>query len=746
MTEIAPQSLIDPTSGTTTVEWSLVHSVPGRDRIRIPFLGQGTTFATHLRHLVSELTGVSGVRLNPFAQSLIIEYDLDSLGLNQPLTQLDAVIQQAHQRTITQFSLQDKNSVSELLTRLPWERLGWSSFSLFLSLLFLPLEWPPLAIVTGVVIMTTAMPIFAKAVQELFLEGKPTGALQESFWIAINTLRGEFLEPALSLSLNSGGETLREMTRREASPQQSLAKFVQQLEDRKQVRAFKQDLLETIPWKDLNPGDVIVVYAGEMILADGVILEGTALIDQSSLTGESEPVVRRPKQQVYAGTVIIEGRLHILAQEVRDCSRAGLAIALTQTAPLHDTRIADYASQISDTLILPILLFSGGFALAGDWSRAGIILTLDCAKGTELSVPTTMLAALRHAHDEGIYISSGRDLELLAKADTIVFDKTGTLTHATSKVQSIEAYGDQVTIKEVLVLAASLELGNPHPIARAIQADAQAQGITPEPCQNWVYHNGLGITADIQGQPILVGNLRLLHQQGVDLEQLDRHCPHLKQSDLSHLYIVRNGLLLGTIAYQGLLRPHSAEVVSILKAQGKSVYIMTGDHPKAAYATAASLGISRDWVYPDLLPDQKSDLVRQFQDQGKIVAYVGDGINDCSALAYADVSITLMDSSDIAHEVADVVLLENDLRDLVIALKIGREAMDLVYQNTAIVTLPNIGAVGAALFLGLDPSLAVLISDGANLLAELNSFRALSDDLLPGAETSVRSEVLRAEF
>lgn len=731
MTAITSLTLSDPAASTSRVAWWLVHHVPGRYRLRIPRLSQDETYAIHLHHLISELGWVTRARLNPAARSLIIEYEFAVSDLTTLLEQLDNRIQQADQAEIALLPLEEQNTVTDLLVKVPWERLGWSGLSLGLALLFPPLEWPALALVTGAVIVTAAMPVFSKAVHGLFLEGKATGALQESFWITLNTLRGDFLEPALSLSLDTGGETLRNLTRRNASQQQVLAQFVQQLEERQQVWVRQDHCLEQRPLQAVRPGDVLVIHAGERILVDGKIIEGTALIDQCSLMGESVPILHRSEQRVYASSLVLEGRISVVAEQVLEDTRAGLAIALTEMAPVHDTRIADYASQVSDVLILPILACSGGFALAGDLTRAATVLMLDCATGTELSVPTAMLAALQQAHNEGIYISSGRDLELLAKADTIIFDKTGTLTQPNNQVLSIEIYTDQVTVDQVLGLAASLELGHPHPIARAIRDAAQAQALSLQPCQNWVYHNGMGITAEIEGQLVIVGNLKLLQQQGVDLEHMHQQYLHLRQGDRSHLYVVRNGLLLGAITYQGTLRSHCAEVITALQDQDFNVYMMTGDHPQAAYAMAETLGISRDRVYADLLPAQKAEWVRHLQNEGKTVVYIGDGINDGPALAHADISMTLMDSSVVAHEVANVVLLENDLRDLLHALQIGRQAMTLVYQNTAIVTLPNISAVVAALFFGLDPALAVLISDGATLLAELNSVRALSDDLAP---------------
>jgi P-type Cu2+ transporter len=700
------------------VEYQVVHAVPGRCRIRIPRLGGDPMYAQQLQYQIQQLKFVIEVRLNVAACSAIVSYQESLADLADFKAQLLATIQSADQLHLVLPAQEADQPVANL----PWQRLGLSAIGLGLAVVTPVLEWPLLPVLTGGVIVAATLPVFAKAIAGLGEEGKPTGALQEAFWITINTLRGEFLEPALGSSLANVGESLRNSTCR-ASQLPTLDRFADNVTA--QVWVEQQNSLECLPLKAVQPGNTIAVFAGDMIPVDGKIVRGTALIDQHNLTGESIPVVHAEHQQVYASTLVLEGHLYIRVEKVLDQTKAGQAIALSQTAPTHDTRIADYAGQVGDAFIWPILITSAGFAIAGDWQRASTVLMLDCATGTELSIPTAILVALKQAKDQQVYIRSGHDLELLAKVDTIVFDKTGTLTQPTNQVIGIETYTETTSESEILRLAVSVEQGHPHPVAKAIRDYARSQQITPQACTDWSYRGGMGVRAQVGEQTILVGSLHLLKHHAVDLEPLHDHCQRLRQSDRSHVYVAKNGQVLGAIIYQGALRPESAEVVAALQAHGIKVYLTTGDHPQAAHATATELGIPLSQVYPEQLPAQKAELVRRLQDQGQTVIYVGDGINDAPALADADVAVSFTDGSAFSREAAGVVLLDNHLGGLLRAVKIGQQTMALVAQNTAIVSLPNIGAVIAALFLGLEPALSVLISDGVIILAELNSLRGI---------------------
>jgi Cu2+-exporting ATPase len=231
----------------------------------------------------------------------------------------------------------------------------------------------------------------------------------------------------------------------------------------------------------------------------------------------------------------------------------------------------------------------------------------------------------------------------------------------------------------------------------------------------------------MDGQPLLVGSRRLMQQEGVDTTAFYRHYPELETSLQSHVYVAQNGTLLGLIAYTDPLRREATGVISQLRSQEIDVTMMTGDNLRVAQDVAETLWIAPYKIYAEMMPQAKVEQMRRFQQQEKVVAFVGEGINDVGALAHADVSISFASGNDMARETADVLLLDDDLRGLIHAIGIAKRAMEIIYQNTAIVAVPNISVVLAGIVFALDPVLGVIISNGSMLLAELNSFRPLFD-------------------
>lgn len=462
------------------------------------------------------------------------------------------------------------------------------------------------------------------------------------------------------------------------------------------------------------------------IPVDGHILRGTGLIDQCKLTGESVPVTRSEGDEVFASTLLVNGSLCILAERLGNNTRAGVIVSLMKSAPVHDTRIENYAAVIANQAVLPTLFIGTGVGLlSGDLNRAIALLTLDLGTGIRVSVPTTVLSALTYAARNGVFIRSGRALEILSRVDTVVFDKTGTLTQGHAKVTGIKLTKSGVSEREVLTLAATAEQGLTHPVAEAIVRHAKDEGIQFYECEAWDYKVGLGVYATINGQQIVVGSHRLMAHENISLDYLNQQYPSIKSGSNSLVYIAANGELLGVLLYSDPPRPESKGVIQELRKERITPYMLSGDVTRVAQAIAGELGIEPNKIYAEAFPERKVEVVRELHDSGKTVAFCGDGINDSAALAYADVSISFAGATDIARETADVVLMEDDLQGLTHAIKIAKQAMDIIWQNTAIVALPNVGALLSGIFFALDPILAIVINNGSAIVAELNGLRPL---------------------
>lgn len=343
-----------------------------------------------------------------------------------------------------------------------------------------------------------------------------------------------------------------------------------------------------------------------------------------------------------------------------------------------------------------------------------------------VSTPIAVLTAQTNAARQGIIIRSGQALEALAYVDTIIFDKTATLTEGEAKIVAVEIEDERRSVSDLISLAASAEQALGHPIAESIVRYAHAHHIELRPCADWNYCAGLGIEAQIDGQLINVGNRRYMKQLGVAVHDLDGPQQNSKLDPATRVYVAADGQLLGIITCADPLRPQVAAIIAHLKSEGITPYLVSGDSQAVTSHVAEEVGINSKHVYAEMLPQQKLALVKSLQDQGRRVAFIGDGINDAAAMAHADVSITLNSATDLALETAGIVLTQNKLTDLLITLELSRHAMHIIGQNKALVIVPNVGGILYATLTVMNPIAGVVINNGSAAAAALNSLRPLA--------------------
>ncbi|MDZ8236544.1 MAG: heavy metal translocating P-type ATPase [Nostoc sp. ChiQUE01a] len=704
---------------TAQVSYSVVHQIRGRIRLRVPRLRYDADYAQRLLALLEADPHITNVRIKPTAAALVVNYKSSSVADTKVRSRLSYLIGAANEVAIVvpkannSLATQPTEDVEN-----SWPGMQISAMATALAVLGGPLGLPiPPLIVAGTIVIAT-LPVFQRAVEGIVKQRKLNIDFLDFLAIAITTVQGQFLTPSLMLSLIEIGENIRDRTARSSKLQtldllSSLGQF---------VWVERNGIKEQIPIQDVQRGDTVIVYPGEQVPVDGTILRGKALLDEQKLTGESMPVLKRKGQPVFASTLMREGRIYILAEWVGNDTRAGQSIKLMQEAPVHDTRMENYAIKIAEKAVVPTLLLGAGvFAATRNPARVASVLTLDLCTGIRVSIPTTVLAALTYAAKHGILIRSGRALEQLAAVDTLVFDKTGTLTKGEVSVVGVESLNLGTSDLRVLELAAAAEQRLTHPVAEAVIRYAEAQQVAIPNRSKWDYQLGLGVQAEIDGETVYVGSERFLRQQGVDMEYLNGYKP----AD-SVIYVASNNQLQGKIIYSDILRPESQEVITqLLTVDGVEVHMLTGDNKRTANAVAAQLGIAPKHTHAEAFPEQKAAVVRQLHEQGKTVAFVGDGINDSPALAYADVSVSFANGSEIARETADVVLMQNDLHGLLEAIAIARKAKQIIHQNTSIVALPNIAAMFVAVFFGLNPLAATVVNNGSTVVAGVNGLRPI---------------------
>jgi Cu2+-exporting ATPase len=697
------------------VTYSIVHTIPGRLRFRVPRLRCDADYAKRLEVLLTADALVKNVRVKPAAMSVAVTYKSNKVSDAKMRSHLHDLIQAASVVVV----LKNSTSLSETEKEASWPGLQLSAVATTLAVLGGPLGLPIPPLIVALPIALATLPVIQRAWEGIRVERKLNIDFLDFMAIAITTFQGQFLTPSLMLGLIEVGENIRDRTARSSAQQtldllSSLGQFVWVERNGEKVQ---------IPIQDVQRGDTVIVYPGEQVPVDGSILRGKALLDEQKLTGESMPVLKKKGQPVFASTLVREGRIYILAEWIGNDTRAGQSIKLMQEAPVHDTRMENYATKFAQKAVVPTLLLGGAvFAATRNPSRAASVLTLDFATGIRVSVPTTVLAALTYAARRGILIRSGRALEQLAEVDTIVFDKTGTLTRGEVDVVSVESLNLATSKLRVLELAAAAEQRLTHPVAEAIVRYAQAEQVEILPRSKWDYQLGLGVKAQIDGETVYVGSDRFLRTSGVDMEALNGQ----QKSPNSSIYVASNGQLQGIIKYSDLLRPESREVIRALSTvEGVEIHMLTGDNKRTATAVAAQLGILPAHTHAEAFPEQKATVVRQLHEQGKTVAFVGDGINDSPALAYADVSVSFANGSEIARETADLVLMQNDLHGLLEAIAIARQAKQLIRQNTGLVAVPNLAALAIAVLFGLNPLAATVVNNGSTVVAGVNGLRPI---------------------
>jgi len=700
------------------VGYEVVHRNSERIRFKIPRLAEDTEYSHRLEQWLTSLDFVTEFRLNRWARSISITVKPQP---HQPIAHLEQflidIVQQAAHSEPPEIHL--GHDTSKEIN--PWERLGLPVASMVLGVGAL-LDLPLLTVFTAGVIFVATAPVFQRAFQALRDDRQFTIDFLDGLAISLHTAQSSFFPAAFMLSLIEGGEVIRDMTAR--SSERASLDLLDSLSSYALVERNGQEVKISV--KDVVKGDRVIVYPGDQIPVDGYVLRGTGLIDQCKLTGESVPVMRTEGDEVFASTLVVDGQLCILVERTGNNTRAGVIVSLMQSAPIHDTRMENYAAKVANQLVVPTLFLAATVGiLSADLNRCIALLTLDLGTGIRLSVPTTILSALTYAARNGVFIRSGRAIEILAKVDTIVFDKTGTLTQGHAGVVGIMLMQPGVTEHELLALAATAEQGLTHPVAEAIVRHARTLNLPLGECDAWDYCVGLGVVSSIQGRSVLVGSHRLMMRESVNLDTFNQRYANLKTGGQSIVYIAVDGVLVGTIFYSDPARPESQSVIQDLQDQHISTYMLSGDVTSVAHAVAQELGIHADCVYAEAFPESKVEVVKALHDSGKTVAFCGDGINDSAALAYADVSISFAGATDIARETADIVLMENDLRSLLHAIKIAKQAIQIIEQNITLVAVPNLSAVVAGVLFALDPILAIIINNGSAILAEVNGLRPL---------------------
>ncbi|MBF0352084.1 MAG: heavy metal translocating P-type ATPase [SAR324 cluster bacterium] len=634
-------------------------------------------------------------------------------GIQDKVTQMFKEDSQQIQKSETKYELIHKNAEKKKM----YDFLAiWSAFGLCLA----GFVYPGVAVLSLPFIMYASQETFKKS-YELIKQKKVHVSTLMSITIAGCVITGKFF--AASLILVVIRAAMRLMEKVVQTSKQALFDVVYQQPEK--VWIVVNQVETEIPFNDLGVDDIVVVQAGEVIPADGIIVEGIASIDEHILTGEARPIEKEQGDGVFAATVILSGKIYIKVEKAgQDCTVAKITNILNNTIDYKSTQQLR-AQTLSDNLVKPALI-AGGVALpiVGFSGALAVIYTHPKNKMMVIA-PTTILNYTNIASQQGILIKDGRTFELLQQVDTIVFDKTGTLTEEQPHIGQIHCCS-HFSEEEVLVYAGAAESKQTHPLAKAILKEVKKRQLSIPSFDESQFKAGYGVLVVVDGKTVHVGSQRFMEMSGMTIPGI-----LAKQQQISHeegdslVMVAVDHQVIGGIELLTTIREEARKVIRQLKRRKniKSMYIISGDHEIPTKKLARELGI--DHYFAQCLPEKKADLIEQLQKEGHFICYIGDGINDSIALKKAQVSISMRGASTIATDTAQIILLDSGLHHLELVFKIADEFHSNMNTTFAIMLTPALLGLCGVFLMGFGISQVIFLNLTGLLLAAGNSMRPL---------------------
>ncbi|QLA18432.1 heavy metal translocating P-type ATPase [Desulfolutivibrio sulfoxidireducens] len=641
--------------GQDVGRFTVAHVLPCRVRLTSPLFGDPSFDAGYFQAMVEAVPGVDEVRINARGKALVVAHDGRAETWRRLAARLEDVPDEAYH-----CGRAADSRVS----------LGDVAAKGLLTLAATGLPYPAKAAVSWGV----GLPTIVQGAETLVTRGLKVEVLDGAA-ITLSLLRGHYFTAGAITTLLALGRYLEDSTEKRST---ALLKGL--LRPQAETLWVVRDGVESeIPASQVQAGDVVVCGAGELIPIDGVVAEGEASVNQSSISGESVPVHIRPGDTVISGSVVEEGRLLITVDRVGSETSLARISRFIEQSLRGKSKTQTKSSELADKLV-PLTLALAGIKLvtSRDMNRAASVLTVDFSCAVKLASPVAVRSGMYAAGKAGVLLKGASALDALHDVDTIVFDKTGTLTTGEIAVTDLLP-ADGLGPEELLSLAAGAEEHYDHPVARAVVREAKARKLPLPPISRVDFIVAHGVSATIDGQNVLVGSHHFIAEdEGVPCEACDQAAHDLRRQGKSLLYVAREKTLLGIIALRDDPRPEAGAVLDALKAAGITrVVVLTGDHRETANALARQLP-QIDEIHHELKPEDKAAIVAELKKSGRKLAYVGDGVNDAPALMTADVGICMPNGADLAREAAQVLLLSEDLHALPTAKKAAMRTNTIV--------------------------------------------------------------------
>jgi cation-transporting P-type ATPase C len=715
---------------------SVRHDIPGRLRVKTRLLRRNNDLGNFVGARILEIPSIRSAEFRPGTGSLIVLYDADATDAQRIVQGLDLVIMDALSSSTpvtgpvapsksVNLRRSTGNSTVFKLTGL-LVLTGFMVYGLVRRMIFRsPLSERPFSL-TGFLAVVGTLPLI------------------RSSWIDWRSGNRNGLFPFLSAACLLAVATGRAFTAVEILWILSLGRYIEETVTEKARRSVR-DILEVQPRRtvlllgdeekdvevsSLRRDDVVIIPAGRKIPVDGSVTQGEALVDEAHVTGRSEPELRSAGDYVFAGTVVVQGKIGIRAERLAEDTYLSKILHMAEENLENRTMVRKQADILAAKLTrIGLTATAVTFLLTRSVERSfAVLLVMSCPCATVPAVSTAIAAAVANAASRHILIKGGVHLEAAHHVDTVCFDKTGTLTTEYPRVVEVVPRTPWQTTEQILAVAAIPESRSRHPFSRAILKAAEEHGIIPNDPETWEERLGLGVIALDGEDRIVVGNEALMLEEGVNIAYFKNRAAQLSEDGYTVLFVAKNGKVQGMPAVANLARPECRETIQWLRQDGIShVCVISGDEEQIVGRLAHELEV--DEFCARMMPEQKAEYIEKLESIGRKVLMVGDGVNDAPALSKASLGVAMgAGGSEVAVEAADIALAKNDLEDLVTLRKLSRHTLRVIDQNFILANTTNMAGIVLGATGLFSPFFAGLLHVGHTLAIMLNSRRILNWD------------------
>lgn len=688
------------------MKYVIVHDMPGRIRVRCGKYAFSLKESISIEYILKRNSYIEDVEASYLTGSILVYYKKDKK---------DDILESISKLTLSDLPLiedTNKDNTKEIDIDFQKTLINMIGGKVFMKL-FVPMP------IRKIFIAFKSAGFIKKGIGSL-VDGKVNVDVLDATSITAALSQRKFNTASSIMFLLNISGLLEEYTKRKTKSQ--LKNSLKINVDSVWLANSNEEIL--VPLSQIQVGDKIMIHTGNMIPVDGVICDGEAMINQSTMTGEPLAVRKSIDDFVYAGTVIEEGTIKIEVKTLNSESRISKIVELIDNSEELKASIQGKAEKLADKIVpFSLLGAAATYLITRNVTKALSILLVDYSCAIKLSTPISIISAMREASTNKIMIKGGKYLEELSKADTIVFDKTGTLTVASPEVEKVVAF-EGFERDYVLKTAACLEEHFPHSVARAIVKKAAEEELYhKEEHAEVEYVVAHGIASHIDGKKVIVGSSHFVFEdEGVKLLKKNKNIIEKEGKGYSIIYLAIGDVPAGFICIKDPVREEAKEIIERLKNLGiKNVIMLTGDGDETAERVSKELGINK--FYSQVLPEDKSNVIEGLKNEGHTVIMVGDGVNDSPALAAANVSVAMKDGSDIAREVADITLMESDLRSLIVLRELSVNVMKKISKNYRDILVINTSLLLLGVWGWINPTTAALFHNISTMLISAKSMK-----------------------